>query len=84
MSTIFWMLFSFLRSTLLTRAALQAENLALRHQLPPESTFSFTGIPSEPLIVLSGSAYPSFGITGVILVFNEHGLRRTLRLYFDY
>ena len=33
MSTIFWMLFSFLRSTLLSRAALQAENLALRHQL---------------------------------------------------
>jgi putative transposase len=33
MLTIFWVLFSFLRSSLRSRAALHAEILALRHQL---------------------------------------------------
>jgi hypothetical protein len=34
MLIIFWVLFSSLRNSLLSRAALQAEILALRHQLP--------------------------------------------------
>ena len=68
MLIIFWVLFSSLRSSLLSRAALQAEILALRHQLLvlQRSTLA-VGCTCGRRIASSGSGCLTCGKTGVLL-----------------